>query len=267
MGIFGADIDVALGRADGDAGDRHALDQHEGIAFHDHAVGEGAGIALVGVADDVFLLRPACRRRCFHLMPVGKPAPPRPRRPECVTSSTIAAGPSCERLGQALVAAMRLCSRRASSGSMMPQRAKVSRVCCLRNGISSARPRRERVRAAVQHAGIEQAVDIGRRHRPIGDAALGPSRPRPSAPARTGRASRCARSRRRARASRSLAQSAAPPHRRRRTARRHRAETKTRASSPAPLSAERSSFASSSMPTTCSPSSIAAGEHGTSPRQ
>ena len=54
-GIFGADVDVALGRADGDAGDDHALDQDEGIAFHDHAVGEGAAVALVGVADDVFL--------------------------------------------------------------------------------------------------------------------------------------------------------------------------------------------------------------------
>ena len=42
MRIFGADIDVAVGRAGGDAGDGHALDQDEGIAFHDHAVGEGA---------------------------------------------------------------------------------------------------------------------------------------------------------------------------------------------------------------------------------
>ena len=61
MRIFGADIDVALGRADRDAGDRHAFDQHEGIALHDHAVGEGAAVALVGIADDVFLRRPSCR--------------------------------------------------------------------------------------------------------------------------------------------------------------------------------------------------------------
>ena len=35
------------------AGDRHAFDQREGIAFHDHAVGEGAAVAFVGVADDI----------------------------------------------------------------------------------------------------------------------------------------------------------------------------------------------------------------------
>ena len=64
IGIFGADIDVAVGGADRDAGNGHALDQHEGIAFHDHAVGEGAGIAFVGVADDVFLLGPGVGRRC-----------------------------------------------------------------------------------------------------------------------------------------------------------------------------------------------------------
>ena len=54
-GIFGADIDVAAGGADGETGDRHALDQHEGVALHHHPVGEGAAVALVGVADDIFL--------------------------------------------------------------------------------------------------------------------------------------------------------------------------------------------------------------------
>ena len=55
MRIFRADVDVALAGADRDAGDGHAFDHHEGIALHDHAVGEGAAVAFVGVADDVFL--------------------------------------------------------------------------------------------------------------------------------------------------------------------------------------------------------------------
>ncbi len=52
--IFGADIDEALDSTGGDAGDRHALDQGEGVALHQHPVGEGAAVALVGVANDIF---------------------------------------------------------------------------------------------------------------------------------------------------------------------------------------------------------------------
>ena len=63
MGIFRADVDEALGRADGDAGDDHPFDQHEGIALHDHAIGKGTAVAFVGIADDVFLRRRSLRDR------------------------------------------------------------------------------------------------------------------------------------------------------------------------------------------------------------
>ena len=63
MRIFRADVDVALGGADGDARDRHALDHDEGIALHDHAVGKGAAVAFVGVADDVFAVGAGLRHR------------------------------------------------------------------------------------------------------------------------------------------------------------------------------------------------------------
>ena len=53
-GILGADIDVALGRARGNARDDHALDDLVRVALHAGAVHEGAGVALVAVADDVF---------------------------------------------------------------------------------------------------------------------------------------------------------------------------------------------------------------------
>src|SRR5437667_233982 len=57
MRVLGAQINVALGGADRDAGDGHALDEREGIPLHQHAVGEGARVALVGVAGDVLLAR------------------------------------------------------------------------------------------------------------------------------------------------------------------------------------------------------------------
>ncbi len=56
MGVFAAQINVAPGRPDRQTGDRHALDQHERVAFHDHAVRKRTGIALIGVADNVLLI-------------------------------------------------------------------------------------------------------------------------------------------------------------------------------------------------------------------
>ncbi|MCY1296532.1 hypothetical protein D9M70_459210 [compost metagenome] len=66
MGIFGAGINEALGGAGRDACDRHALDQHEGITLHDHPVGKGAAVALVGIANDVF----ACPRGLENRLPL-----------------------------------------------------------------------------------------------------------------------------------------------------------------------------------------------------
>ncbi|OIQ79167.1 hypothetical protein GALL_391050 [mine drainage metagenome] len=56
MRIFRTQIDVTLRRPDREAGNGHAFDQHERVAFHDHAVGKGARVAFVGIADDVLLL-------------------------------------------------------------------------------------------------------------------------------------------------------------------------------------------------------------------
>src|SRR5262249_33569352 len=71
-GILAADVEVA-GRAAGrEGGDRHRLDHREGVLLHEDAVLEGAGLGLVGVADEVVgegrLLRHrlplATRRKC-----------------------------------------------------------------------------------------------------------------------------------------------------------------------------------------------------------
>ena len=50
--ILGPDVDVAFRCADGVGRDRHALDEQERIAFHQHPVGEGPAVTFVGVAAD-----------------------------------------------------------------------------------------------------------------------------------------------------------------------------------------------------------------------
>jgi hypothetical protein len=57
IGVFPAQIDVALRRSRGDSRNRHTLDQYEGIALHHHAIRECARVAFIGIADDVFLGR------------------------------------------------------------------------------------------------------------------------------------------------------------------------------------------------------------------
>ena len=52
-GILGAAVDVAFFGADGVAAQHHAFEQAVRVALDDGAVHEGAGVAFVGVADDV----------------------------------------------------------------------------------------------------------------------------------------------------------------------------------------------------------------------
>ena len=55
--VFAPDIDKALAGPHGKAGDGHAFQDLVGVALHDVAVLDGARLAFVGVADDVFLGR------------------------------------------------------------------------------------------------------------------------------------------------------------------------------------------------------------------
>ena len=106
----------------------------------------------------------------FHLMPVGKPAPPRPRRPEVVTSARIASGVERQRALEALVAAM---------GAVILDRARIDHAAAREgqaglplqpgNLVGDAEP--QRMRAVAGHR-IEQR----RRRRP---RVTGPKATRP----------------------------------------------------------------------------------------
>ena len=202
-----------------------------------------------------------------HLMPVGKPAPPRPRRPEASTSSTVALGPSLERALQTLeaaVAAIILERQRIGHAATREDEA----LLALEIGNVLDPPERLGMRAAVRKpASNSDAASCGAIG-PVADAAARPSRLRPAAPARRGRASRCARSRSRARA-RAL-RARAPRRRcpRRPTAPRNRrgrrlARSLRRPLAPATIASSRSR---SSRPIG-SPSSKAAGDSAQLPRQ
>ena len=56
LGVLAADVEVALGRAGREGGDRHRLDDRERIALEQDAVLERAGLGFVGVADEVVRL-------------------------------------------------------------------------------------------------------------------------------------------------------------------------------------------------------------------
>jgi len=77
----------------GEGGDDHALEHLVRVFVDDLLVLEGAGLRFIGVADEIHRLGVLGGSMKPHFMPQEKPAPPRPRRPEALTSATIS-GPS-----------------------------------------------------------------------------------------------------------------------------------------------------------------------------
>jgi hypothetical protein len=65
-GILAAQVEQALLGTDGESGNAHAIEDEVGMARQQHAILEGAGLSLVGVADDVAaaLQVPAGRAAC-----------------------------------------------------------------------------------------------------------------------------------------------------------------------------------------------------------
>ncbi len=92
VAILAAQIDEAHLRADGEAGDHGAFDDGVRVFEEDDVVLAGAGLGLVAVDQDVLGLGARLLGTKLHFMPVGKPAPPRPRRPEAFMVSMIQPG-------------------------------------------------------------------------------------------------------------------------------------------------------------------------------
>ena len=111
---FTTDIDVGSTRIHGASGDEATLYQLVGVAAEDFTVLAGARFSLIGIHNQiagsvglfsqliVVILVMRTHRGSFsqpglfmklHLRPEGKPAPPRPRRPESLTVWMIQESP------------------------------------------------------------------------------------------------------------------------------------------------------------------------------
>ena len=170
MRVFGTQIDVTLGRPHRDAGDGHALDQGERIAFHQHAIGEGAGVAFVGVAGNVFLLP---RRLIEHRLPLdagreSRPAPPAQARGRdgLHDRGRLHGQRPCE----SLVAAVRHIIRNAR-GLDDAYALEGQTLLTLEPGDFARRSERQRMGAAVEKVRVEEAGDVGGRHGAVRQAA------------------------------------------------------------------------------------------------
>ena len=166
MRVFRADIDETLGRAGCDAGNRHAFDQHEGVAFHDHAVGESGAVAFVGIADDVFALG----RRIQHRLPFdagGEAGAATAAQAGLRHLLDDVGGRHRHGLAQAdETAKLFIVFQRQRVGDAA---ARKSQSCLLGEERDLFRvAQRQPVLAAGQQAGIEQALHVGCLHRPIG---------------------------------------------------------------------------------------------------
>ena len=77
--ILSTDVNQTLVGVDAVTADGHRLNHRVGVTLHDGTVHECTGVALVPRAKP-------------HFIPMGKPAPPRPRRPEALMISITSSG-------------------------------------------------------------------------------------------------------------------------------------------------------------------------------
>ena len=145
--------------------------RHERVALHDHAVREGAAVALVGVADDVFLLGGGLRDGAP--LDAGRKA-----------GAAAAAQARLRDLFHDGFGAERQCALKAleaAMGAIILDRKRIDDPAAgegqpglaLEPGqvVDDAEP--ERMRPTVGQDGIQHCTGIGRRHRTVAHAARG----------------------------------------------------------------------------------------------
>ena len=169
--LFGDGAGAAvIRRADSESGDGHSFDEEEGIAFHQHAIGEGARIPFVGVADDVLLISAGVEDR----LPLDAR-----REGGATATAQTGAGDGIDEVSA---------TRR--HGLLETAQTAVRFVISDREGIGDAdategdallareeldlvhRSKRGRMRLAVEEAGVEERRHLGRRDVAVSNATI-----------------------------------------------------------------------------------------------
>ena len=169
--VLRSNVDEALACTDHEAADRHALDQGERVALHQHAIGESSGVTLVRVADDVANVR----------LRLAYGAPLDPRRE---ARATAPAQTGFDQRRKSRLGSERACLREPLSAAMSDEvlpgqwiddAATLEGPTCLarHERVRLGRADAQRMGGALKPAGLKQTHHIGETHGSITDAPRG----------------------------------------------------------------------------------------------
>ena len=181
-----AHVDERVVRADRVRRDDHALDQEVRRGQHQRNVFARTGFRLVGVDHQVVRFGAGAGvvlRDEGPFVPVGKPAPPRPRRPESLTVAMTSSGAMPSARSQRLVAVVATVGVQRPGLGLVPEPAQHGRQCGHafesvasgrfgflrfgRHGAAGAGPARSFVASAATFGRSGRRANPSRRQRPV----------------------------------------------------------------------------------------------------